>query len=60
MTDHATNRRIQRQRERKAVKTADKAICRAYNRAGMEGVEGIVDAIGAGTVEHWNGEQDDE
>lgn len=51
MTEATPSRRIQRQRERKAIKTADKAVVAAYNR---DGLAGIVEGIGGGTVDHWD------
>ena len=54
MSDHQPTRKLARRRERKGVKTAVATICRTYNREGLAGVEGIVDAIGGGSIEHWD------
>ena len=50
MTEANPSRRVQRQRERKAAKATDRATVARYNR---EGLEGIVDAIGAGEPDDW-------
>ena len=57
MTDHSTHRRIMRQRERKATKAEARATVAAYNR---EGMDGITEALGAGSADHWDEEQGDE
>ena len=50
MTEANPNRRIMRQRERKATKAADRATVARYNR---EGLEGITEALGAGSPDDW-------
>lgn len=59
MTTHDPKKRTNRQRDsRKQVNKAaradnhgtEAAICRTYNRSGMDGV----DAIGGGCVEQWD------
>lgn len=54
MTDFTPTRKLARRRERKGVKTACDTIRRIHNTQGIDGVEGIVDAIGAGTTDHWD------
>lgn len=54
MTDFTPTRKLARRRERKGVKTACNTIRRIHNTQGIDGVEGIVDAIGAGDAEDWN------
>lgn len=60
MTEAFPTRKLARRRERKGVKTACDTIRRIHNTQGIDGVEGIVDPLGAGSVEHWDQEEGDE
>lgn len=68
MTEATPTRRTNRQRDsRKQVNKAaradnhgtEAAICRTYNRSGMDGVNDMVDAIGGGCVEQWQQDSDE-
>ena len=50
MTDHRETRRVQRQRERKALHIRETQAVAAYRRSG---VAGAVAALGGGEVSDW-------
>lgn len=50
MTDHRETRRVQRQRERKALHIREAQAVSAYRR---DGVAGAVAAIGGGDASDW-------